>query len=182
MLCDNCGKKEATVHIREIINGNSRMINLCPDCAAAKQICDGLGGMGLDLAGLLGSIGGFAAEVKKKSGQADPDTVCPECGWDFKKIREHGGSLGCPECYRAFTRLVRQAADRIHCGSMHTGKRPSGEDGQAAAIRMELREKRRELKNFVRREAYEKAAECRDRIRLLTSALASAVRRDRTDE
>ena len=36
MLCDVCGKKEATVHLTEIINNNVTKLHICEDCAKEK--------------------------------------------------------------------------------------------------------------------------------------------------
>ena len=33
MLCDDCGKKEATVRFEQVVNGKRKVTNLCQDCA-----------------------------------------------------------------------------------------------------------------------------------------------------
>ena len=35
MLCQNCGKYEATTHIKRIVNGEATEAHLCSDCARA---------------------------------------------------------------------------------------------------------------------------------------------------
>ena len=37
MLCDICGKKPATVHLTEIINGKVKEVHLCEECARKKS-------------------------------------------------------------------------------------------------------------------------------------------------
>ena len=37
MLCDNCKKNEATIHIKEVHDGKITTSNLCGDCAKAKE-------------------------------------------------------------------------------------------------------------------------------------------------
>lgn len=33
MLCQNCGKNEATTHIKQIVNGDMAESHLCAECA-----------------------------------------------------------------------------------------------------------------------------------------------------
>ena len=35
MRCEHCGRNEATFHFRRSVNGRSKEVHLCPDCAAA---------------------------------------------------------------------------------------------------------------------------------------------------
>ena len=37
MLCDNCKKNEATIHIKEVHDGKVVASNLCADCAREKE-------------------------------------------------------------------------------------------------------------------------------------------------
>ena len=46
MLCQNCGKYEATTHVKKIINGESAEAHLCSDCAKALGYNDVFGGFG----------------------------------------------------------------------------------------------------------------------------------------
>ena len=46
MLCQNCGKYEATTHVKRIINGESAEAHLCSDCAKALGYNDVFGGFG----------------------------------------------------------------------------------------------------------------------------------------
>ena len=40
MLCENCGKREATVRYSENINGNKKELNLCEECSKKFGIID----------------------------------------------------------------------------------------------------------------------------------------------
>ena len=33
MLCQNCGKNEATMYFRQTVNGQTKEMHLCPECA-----------------------------------------------------------------------------------------------------------------------------------------------------
>ena len=37
MICERCHKKEATIHITEVLNGNRTEKHLCQDCAAQEK-------------------------------------------------------------------------------------------------------------------------------------------------
>ena len=89
--------------------------------------------------------------------------ACPVCGITFYEFRNQG-RLGCPHDYEAFYSELEPLIVNIHGASEHTGKRPqtgsSGSQRQTELIRL-----RREMKNAVENEEYERASELRDRIR-----------------
>ena len=37
MKCEKCGKNEATMYYKETINGVTREMHLCPDCATDRK-------------------------------------------------------------------------------------------------------------------------------------------------
>ena len=41
MICDVCGKKEATVHLTEIVNDKMTKLHLCEECATEKVDTEG---------------------------------------------------------------------------------------------------------------------------------------------
>ena len=58
MLCQNCGKNEATTHIKQVINGDTAERHLCSDCAEHLGYGDAFSGFGFDVAGLFGNFFG----------------------------------------------------------------------------------------------------------------------------
>ncbi len=191
MLCDHCKKNEATIHIKEIHDGKCVSLNLCAQCAASKEEKGELGAFGLNLADALFHIGAITQKLQQqnaahagaqKSGASDPESaakstipegpVCPVCGWTPEKIREANGKLGCPECYRTFADMINNAVDHFQRGKTHLGKHPASHPGHAeGALHAELQRLRRELQNCVRKEDYEQAAVCRDRIKEIQARL-----------
>ena len=185
MLCDTCKKNEATIHIKEIHAGQVVSVNLCADCARAKEEKGELGALGFNLAEVLFNIGKISEKIKNGSAAPVPDQagsepetvpVCPVCGWTPEKMRAENGKLGCPECYHTFETMLSGVLSHIQRGSAHLGKRPAaaGTDGGVAAKRFELEKLQRELEESVRREEYENAAVCRDRINQLKAEIAAA--------
>jgi protein arginine kinase activator len=78
----------------------------------------------------------------------------------------HQGRLGCPNDYICFEEQLEQLVANIHGATAHTGKRPQKSAGnldkQTQLIRL-----RRDLRDAVHAEDYERASVLRDRIREL---------------
>ena len=173
MLCDICKKNEATIHIKEIHDGKIRVSNLCAGCAAEKEKKGELSALGFNLAEMLCNLGKISAGVHfQPEDAAESKVVCPKCGWTLQKVRASGGRLGCPDCYTAFAQLLTEAIHNVHRGSVHLGKRPQSmpQNGRTT-IEAELENRRRELDALIKREEYEEAAVCRDRINQLKAQL-----------
>ncbi len=196
MLCDICRKNEATIHINEIINGKSKAVNLCAECAEKQSKSGKLSFESFNLGDFLynlknsalGALAHAHSGGKTPSGGKDtaPDTdeaesgiglspdhkktVCPVCRRDYEQIRQNG-QLGCAGCYKVFHELVEDAVKSVQKGNFHLGKHPSGGGAGVRVEEGELRLCREELKQAVELEDYERAAELRDRIRELERIL-----------
>ena len=182
MLCDKCKKNEATVHIKEFHDGACRTMHLCNECARRKDSELPLGeqnDLGVNLAEVLFNIEKFAKTVQaappgQPEGGKDAELACPKCHWTASMIKDSGGKLGCPECYRTFGKMISDAIARIQRGTIHLGKRPGGNAGadSPARINAELRHLQADLRRMIAGEEYEAAAVCRDRISELREQLA----------
>lgn len=111
MLCENCKKNEATVHMTQAIDGRIRSIHLCEECAQ---------GMGLDLHGgkldmgkflegmgrhLREAVEGLAKPEEPSPAEPPMPASCPLCGMRREEIRRRG-IPGCPQCYDTFAPLL----------------------------------------------------------------------------
>ena len=157
MLCQNCGRNEATTHIKRIVDGESSELHLCSGCAQHL--------------GYAGIFGGFGSNIGTLLSRFFPETAllpeteeerCPGCGATFDEI-VRSGAMGCAECYDVFY-------DRL---DPNAGRDPNGV-GKTSATRDDRMERRAELRRLeeernaaVEAEEYEKAAVLRDRIREL---------------
>ena len=56
MLCQNCGKNEATTHIKRVVNGDTTETHLCAECAQHLGYGDMFSGFGLNLDDFFGSF------------------------------------------------------------------------------------------------------------------------------
>lgn len=182
MLCDNCQKNEATIHIKRVVEGKVRAIHLCADCAKEQEEQGAVGALGFNLAEVLFNIAGLRdivppepeteEETVEDSG-SDTTFCCPDCGWTMEKLRQSNGKLGCSECYRSFAVVIHDAFSRMQRGKIHMGKKPG--DARPfqtrAALQLEIARCKKELAELVRREEYERAAVCRDKLNELTFQL-----------
>lgn len=175
MKCEKCGKKEATTFYKETINGNTREMNLCSDCAAELHIGADFENAFSGFASQLNSFwsnpihsflgGGFAAPwgaaLEEISGDGTERT-CPSCGMTESRLRQTGRA-GCPECYHTFSDLLMPYIRQVHGADTHLGKKPeteTKEEDPVVALKAKLQE-------AIRDENYEEAARLRDEIRRL---------------
>ncbi len=159
MLCDICGKNEATVHLTEIVNEKVSKLHLCEECAKEKgvEMEEHFG-----LSDLLAGLADLGANVEPEL----MDTVkCPFCKFtynDFKKM----GRLGCSECYEAFKAQLAPLLKRIHGSDRHIGKVPITL-GKTIRDTRNLQELKIKMEKAIQAEQFEEAASLRDQIREL---------------
>lgn len=182
MLCDNCQKNEATIHIKRVVEGKVRAIHLCADCAKEQEEQGAVGALGFNLAEVLFNIAGLR-DIVPPEPETEEETVedsgsdttfsCPVCGWTMEKLRQSNGKLGCSECYRSFAVVIHDAFSRMQRGKIHMGKKPGDTRPfqTRAALQLEIARCKKELSELVRREEYERAAVCRDKLNELTFQL-----------
>lgn len=149
MLCSKCHKNEASVYFKQNINGEVREYALCSECAAEAEL-------GFTPLNLFGSM--FT--------QVKPKTVhkrCTLCSSTFDEIKKKG-KVGCAECYSVFSEELKPMIESIHRGAKHNGRAPEGHAEKRKAEN-ELELLRKELREAIEAEEYERAAELRDLIK-----------------
>jgi protein arginine kinase activator len=167
MLCDDCKKSQATVHLTEIVDDQMNELHLCDDCARKKsmQMEQQFG-----LSDLLAGLVDYGKQISSPEKTPAPNQ-CGHCGLayeDFRKI----GRLGCSECYAAFSRYLGPLLKRIHGAIQHTGKMPPGVPAEAPAPKSAVKAKpldmaqlKERLQRAIEREEFEEAARLRDQIK-----------------
>ncbi len=167
MLCDICGKNEATIHIEEITDGASKTVHLCGECMAKNPQFGGLGVSPFNLAEIVLNLGGKLASkmsAQKPDGKAEPAIKCPVCGWTSRELGTTG-LLGCPSCYAVFEPALESALAAMHRGGEHVGKRAARPEMSADdEYRLQQAALRKELDDCIKKEDYEQAAVLRDRL------------------
>lgn len=175
MLCDECKKVKATVHLTEIINEQITKLNLCEQCAKDKG-SDVEQHFGIaDLLSALSDAG--TAQSQPGAGSFAGKVKCQACGMtydDFKKV----GRLGCSECYISFKAGLAPLLKRIHGSVQHMGKTPNSdavkEQKSSSKLREDLEKAKDELHRAIKKEEFEEAAAIRDKIKFLEKKLKEA--------
>jgi len=176
MICQHCGQRTATTHIKTVINGQLTETYLCSQCAKKQGYGHMLGewnGFGSLLGGLLGQ----AASTEEKR--------CPGCGSSFRQISK-SGQIGCAECYHTFRAQLIPVIERIHGSARHKGKAPGGsalrvpdqnrqlanvegQKTQEAQPTSAIDEKKKLLQKAIETQNFEQAAVLRDQIKEMES-------------
>ncbi len=171
MKCQECGSKEAFVHLSEIVDGEVISLWLCSSCSLQRQN-SGRESFPLDtgpkqetesLSSFLGDDFLQPADPRTEM----PVTVCPSCDYVLDRWRKTN-LLGCPRCYQAFSSVLMPHLTRFHGHASHFGKSPlhGDSDGDQLAA---IKKVRIVLEKAVAREDFEEAARQRDLLRNLKS-------------
>lgn len=166
MLCESCKKREATVHLTQVVDDSVKKIHLCEECAAQSGFDVHAPISITDLLMGLGKAAGINAEA------VAAERTCPRCHMrtsDFKKT----GRLGCPDCYEAFVAELTLLIKGMHRSERHVGKTPGpGAAAEAPAPTEDIEQLQRDLEKAVAAEHYEEAARLRDRLQKARTARA----------
>jgi protein arginine kinase activator len=155
MKCQKC-TKAATMHITEILGEDQfEERHLCEECAQ-KYLSDSEDAKKSP----AGPGAGISPLEDEEPGPMAHD--CPVCGIKFVEFR-NSGRLGCPHDYQEFRAELLPLLENIHGETRHVGKTPR----RRPKTQSELIQLRKRLQQAVTREAYEEAAQLRDRIRHL---------------
>ena len=161
MKCQFCNKSEATVLVKQVIDGDVREFSVCAACAEEAGITAPL------------SVTDFLFGMQApKADENDSGRSCPSCHMrssDFNKTSR----LGCAECYETFADMLAPIIDDMHKGTEHCGRVPASEKLRADAVLLN-----RELDAAVERQDFERAAELRDQIQAIAPTLAEEVADD----
>lgn len=165
MLCERCKKREATTHLREVINGNVKETHLCSECASELGYdsiftnFSPFGMMGMNIGNFLGGL--FAQGMPEIAPESD--RRCSFCGTTLEEMA-NSAKAGCAHCYKEFYNELIPSIQRIHGRTRHIGKIP-GRAGKQMRLQQEIAELKRQLGDAVQKQEYEKAAELRDKIK-----------------
>lgn len=173
MVCQQCMKIAASVHLTQIINNEKREIHLCEQCAAGHEQLAGDNAFYFTspfsmhnlLASLLGKGQGYTIQPQEKTSAP----TCDVCNMTYEQFTR-SGRFGCAHCYEVFGSMLEPIFKKIHGNIRHQGKLPQRAGGKIK-IKREIEALRIALNKEVQNEEYEKAATLRDRIRELETEL-----------
>ena len=165
MLCNNCNKREASIHITKFVDGEKSEIYLCDQCAKETgHINDN------DVFSFKNLVAGILNP--NKDGIHDKNILkCENCGLTYDEFRNKG-LVGCEDCYETFDEKLTPLIKRIHGSNRHVGKIPNDED-KYIKIRRDIKELKKEMEKVIEKENFERAAELRDEIYALEKKIGS---------
>lgn len=177
MLCQKCGKKNASVHLTKIINGNKSEIYICEDCAREN------GELDFPLEGKLPLYQFFSGmmgmNMPESAGAVMPggeNVQCDRCGLTYAQFGQIG-RFGCDRCYDVFGNNILPLFRRLHGNQKHLGKIPV-RVGNHLKLRKKIEQYKAELQKNISEENFEAAASLRDKIRELEKQLVSGGEED----
>ncbi len=158
--CENCQKNVATVHLTEIVDKVPRESHLCELCAQKLSVGSKPAKAETEL---------VITPAFEPATEVIPDELlgmkCPSCGITFHEFRVKG-RLGCSGDYAYFEKGLTPLIERIQGVSPaeHRGKVPPAAEA-LVNVQREREQIERELKDVIRTENYERAAQLRDRLK-----------------
>lgn len=165
-ICELCKKKPATIHLTNIENNVKKETHICEDCAKAK-------GNALQQAFGMPHLSFEAGTAPRPHEENEPELECEQCHMTWSEFRTQG-RFGCQADYQAFRdRIGPLLRDIQSRETHHVGKTPT--KGSAVAHkRRDLIACERRLREAVRSEDYETAAQLRDQLTALRNELKTS--------
>jgi len=158
MVCDVCKEGDVVIDLTQVEGSEVRHLRLCEKCAAERGVEASLVVPKQQVTELLQSV---HQHMPTASDDAARCTFCSSTLRDFRST----GRLGCPHCYNAFEKSLRELLRRVHGNSRHVGHRynpPSEGDVERSVTAGELRDR---LQRAIESEQFEMAADIRDKLR-----------------
>lgn len=150
MICEKCGKNNATVMYTQIVNGQKSSLNICSACASQESIFDN-----------FGSLLSFGSR------ESSSNTICPCCSMTLAEFTRRG-KVGCGECYNTFRNHAAAMLKKIHGTAKHvdisSAESHEKKEGKNEEVN-EIDALRKKLTDAIENENFEEAALLRDKIR-----------------
>ena len=172
MLCQHCGKEQATTHIKRVINGETTEQHLCAACAKKLGFDSFLDDFSLSIPNIFAGFFGDSALALP----GRPAERCATCGSSFEEI-VRTGMVGCADCYQKFYDRLLPSIQRIHGRAKHAGKRPGApvvadREPEAAPSAAPTKEAQiaalqQQMQQAIESQNFEQAAVLRDNIKAL---------------
>lgn len=161
MLCQECNKRQATVHLTQIVNNKKSELHICEKCAAKHSNFMNITPFSIN--DLLASFMDFNFNDAQPSLVKQNVLKCGSCGMEYSRFKKIG-RVGCKDCYKYFINELRPILGKFQGKPEHTGKVPK-KAGIGMSLSKKIQELKTELKKAVDEEAYEQAAVIRDKIK-----------------
>lgn len=153
MICEKCGKRQATVHIKTNVNGIYTEKHLCAECAKEYEDYTNISPAGL-----------FSSMFAKPTQGAGKR--CKNCGMSEREFLKTG-YLGCSDCYDTFADSVDAVVRKVQGNTAHIGRTPTPVKVPVS----ELDELKDALSKALKNEDYILAAKLRDKIKSMEGGI-----------
>ena len=176
MLCDNCKKNEATVHLTTIVNNQKKEQHLCSECANTLQ-----------KDGKFSPFSSFNTDMWDSNFFTNdffnnliyPDNVlrsshsktCPGCGITYDMFNRTG-KFGCSQCYDTFQDEIGPLIQRLQGSTSDEGRIP-GRSSDELKKKRQIKQLREQLNTAIKSEDFERAVTLRDQIKNLEASLGT---------
>lgn len=162
MICDICGKHEASVFIRRIMDKNIKELSVCVSCAQEHHLYGNDQELNSSLNTVFENILSHAHNREAvRKGKCRP--VCPACGTSLEQVQKEG-RIGCPMCFFYFRDTVLKKIGAVNSELFYLGNLPEQLE-TFSDVRVPVQHLQKELEKAVESENYELAAYFRDRIK-----------------
>ena len=162
MICQICGKHNASMLVRQIIDGKAKELYICRACAKKHHLYSGSREMHLSLKAIFDGLVPQLDNSEEASDSVHP-LACPECGMPLSRVKEKK-ILGCPRCFFYFRDTVLKLMQETSGEVFYAGNLPlKTETFSGTAVSLQHLEE--ELQKAVENEEYELAAYIRDKIK-----------------
>lgn len=174
MLCDECKKREATVHMTSVINNEKKEQHLCSVCANKLQQegkFSPFASFGSDMWDHDFFTNDFFTNMLYPKGflSEQEQRRCPQCGISYKEFNRTG-KFGCDKCYDTFSAELEPLLQRLQGTTEYDGRVPNRGDS-LLKIKHEIKGLKQQLTDAIKAEQFEEAAKYRDKIKQLEDSM-----------
>ena len=162
MTCQICGKHNASMLVRQIIDGKAKELYICRACAKKNHLYADDRKIHLSLKAIFDGLVSHS-EGKEDSNEGGRPVVCPDCGTPLSRVKEKK-TIGCPRCFFYFRDTVLKimqdtAGEVFYAGDI------SSQPEIFSGAEISLQHLEEELQKALANEEYELAAYLRDKIK-----------------
>jgi protein arginine kinase activator len=170
MICQECGKRPASLHFTKIINGEKNEFHICETCAREKgELIPGTSN-GFSIHNLLSGLLDFEPSSTGSLTNKAQAIRCEDCGMTYSQFSKIG-RFGCGSCYKSFAERLDPLFKRVHGNTVHVGKVPKRSGGLIQHKR-EIDNLKKDMMIRIEHEEFEQAAKIRDQIREIEKKIA----------
>ncbi len=154
MKCEMCNVNEATIYLKQVVDGDEKELFVCEECANKHKVeLPSSIGLGDFLFGVGVSSQPLVVEKEEKS-----EKSCPHCHLRLSDLNKKS-RVGCEHCYEVFADELKPMLESMQKGFVHSGKVPVSE-----RYAIKIRQLEQNMARAIERQDFEQAAVIRDNI------------------